>query len=249
MTRLSTYEFSLNLKSRQSMGDHVGYRELAVADTPQNALALVQQNYGSDLLAIMSGPTRSAHDALAGPLVNTTPASGPYLIGGFGTQQVTSAGNTTIAPNGANEITAYLFYQPAPVQVNVATISLAAKSTTAGILANFGLYDINKNLLVDSGPFPVGLNDVNGVLTRAVVSPVLLQADWYYFAFGCGDNLASFGYISVLGSGAIQGILTKNVTRGGRAANAIAAGALPAALGAITVGTGSGSVPACAFET
>jgi hypothetical protein len=170
-----------------------------------------------------------------------------WLWGGYAQQNWISAANVTLAPNGANLVCVFLFYNPLPITITKISVDITALSTSVGITANFGLYDINKNLLVDSGQFLCGSADSLGNKTR-VVNTIRIPQGFLYFAFSAGDNLASFGGTQALNSGIFMGLFNLNVTRSKNVVNTRVGGVLPSTMGAFAATIGPSIIPACIFE-
>jgi hypothetical protein len=65
MQNVNVYEFTVNLLSKQAMGEHLGHHVKVVAADPQTAMTLVQTQYGSDLTGIKVGPVEIVHNAIS----------------------------------------------------------------------------------------------------------------------------------------------------------------------------------------
>jgi hypothetical protein len=170
----------------------------------------------------------TGNSSSAGQVMGSLAGSGPYVYGGIGPVPATTTSNGVISPNGINEVSLYMFYIPFTITFRKVTFNLTTKSTTAGIKVNFGLYDLNLNLVLDSGAIDVGSGATNGMVTQAFTA-VTVPTGWYYFAQSCQDNLTAFALTSL--PGAANAWLDKNVNRVGRFNNLAANGVLPKTLG------------------
>lgn len=157
-----------------------------------------------------------------------TAASGGF----FGIQLSPQSGGTvTAALTGANTVKAVEFVLPHYCIVRK-VVSEVTTTFNGGLYA-VGLYNAAKTvLLVDSGAILTTTAQVN---TITLATPVALPPGVYWLAY-TGDNTTFVLRGLTTGGTASYNMMTKNAARMGGAANASAAGVLPATLGAITIG-------------
>lgn len=156
--------------------------------------------------------------------------SGGYFFG-VGVQIGTVNGTATIiSPTGVNNVLAFLFFIPYSIVISHITFAKGAVNV-AGATANFGIYDSTGKLLIDSGAFDCSAGGAS--FQVKTIAAVTLPAGVYYFAQGATDSTVTC-QTQCIGYGATGNqVLIQNAARSGIAANPLAAGALPATLGAI----------------
>ena len=130
----------------------------------------------------------------------------------------------------ANHVNAHLFYLSSSVLVNL--ISVYVGVGAAGATANFGIYNQDGSLLIDSGPMVVTGSGVVVFAANTAIN-VRMVPGWYYFAFSCTSTAATFLAINqnnIIAYYALSGGTPKNIL----AASPLAGGALPLTLGNIS---------------
>jgi hypothetical protein len=153
------------------------------------------------------------------------------------------ANNNWATVSGANVVRA--FYMNLSMNVGITKATLFRGTTTAsGKITVTGIYDNQKNKLFQTTSFDMG---TGGVQTLTLSTTYLLLSGSYYWAVA-PDATTVFSDL-VHGTAVDQGTFWSAGTavRWGTAANAMSAGTLPAALGAITTIT-TQTVPAVLFE-
>lgn len=244
--RLNTYQFLLNLKSRQFVGDHLGYRERAIAANPQDAIALITQQYGADLTGIMTGPMEVAvaKDALAGAAqsggsgsvpVSSVPNQDCYLLP-FDLPTMFSSSGATGTMGVANHVRAIQTVLTRQVTVTKVTINVTA--TSAGNKEFIGIYSADKNTLLMQASFTLGAGI--GVMTVAIPQ-VVLQPGTVWLARGA-DQTTSIIVGAVIGTNPYTLFQGGSIVRYGDSPNVIVGGVMPASLGVVTA---SGTNPPC----
>jgi len=132
-----------------------------------------------------------------------------------------------VTPNNVN---AYLFSLSLAVLVN--KISIYVGVGAAGATINCGIYSMQGIKLVDSGPMSASNSGVVVTSANTTMNVLLQGGAWYYFAFSCTSNTATFlaqnqnnlvAYISLRGG----------TPRGVVASSQLSGGVLPATLGNI----------------
>lgn len=58
--QVNVYSFDIHLKSKHNAGEHIPTRVLAAGATPAAAQAVLQQQFGSDLVLVSSGVLTSS---------------------------------------------------------------------------------------------------------------------------------------------------------------------------------------------
>jgi hypothetical protein len=115
--------------------------------------------------------------------------------------------------------------------------TILGNGSFSGTTFNFGIYDSSGSLLLDSGPFN-GYYTENGLVQTLSVSSVTLPAGTYYFAQTASEtSIQPFG-VGGGSSNILAGdyIANANASRFAVATNSASGGALPATLGALSVG-------------
>jgi hypothetical protein len=231
--RLRVFRFNLNLKSRQSVGDHLGFAEMAIAASPQAAIALIQQAYGSDLTGVETGPSEvagvgalAADSGPSGPGVNGN--GGGFFSSGIDLPATAAAGSAYAGT--ANQVRFILFTLDATW--SIAKVAYNITAAVAGSHVAFAIYSADGNTkLVDSGALS---GAAIGNFSQNLAAPVLIGPGDYIFAW-TADNTGVTGYGISAYVGVPGGIITANQTRYGSVANPSAAGVMPAQLGVLTV--------------
>jgi hypothetical protein len=128
---------------------------------------------------------------------------------------------------GVNAVTVALFVLPFNVTVAKCTFTIA--TTAAGGNVNFGIYDINKNKLIDTG----AQSTTTGGVFSATISPnVTLPAGLYYAAVSADNTTCAIPSFS--GVPPFDTAMNRSQVRWGVAANSTVAGVLPPTLGTLT---------------
>lgn len=151
--------------------------------------------------------------------------------------------NTTATANifgGADEVVVEQIIVPYRVKISKVNYHVQT-SGGAGSKIGFGLYDSNGVKLTATAALDY---TVTGVSTANVDTTVTLDAGIYYVA---STSDSTSGAVTITANGTnVLGILTKNSAHNGTAANAGAAGVLPATLGVI--GNNNRSQPLLLWE-
>lgn len=171
------------------------------------------------------------------PLFGQGNASGTAVVataaqGGFwgpGVNQENVGGTAIVfSPTGTNNV---LVFEFALVKtVTVRKVVLTVVTTSVASTANVGIYTRTGNLLIDSGTFDTASATTQ---SKTLGAPVTLPPGIYYFAQACTATTPT-SQTSVTWNGSAATIANTNGVRQGLAANALAAGALPATLGTVT---------------
>lgn len=142
------------------------------------------------------------------------------------------------------------FTIPFSITIKRATVWCTSNVGTPNL--SCGIYDSNGNKLLDSGVFALNATAAKFSNTFAAVT---LAAGTYYFAWALSNSASgSFGGMntSTADNNAFVSIFNAITSNFGFAANAFAAGALPATLGALTAFAanpgGTFGIPSCFFE-
>jgi hypothetical protein len=172
------------------------------------------------------------------------PASGAYFISsGIFSGYTPGSNGVNVSVPLANKIVVVPFYLPFAIAITKITSSVGTASVGDSI--NFALYDFNKNLLVDSGALSTTTGA--GALITATVN-LAIQPGWYFYAYAATSVTPSFASVPTLNGGAAtNSAVTAKVSF--TAANVLAAGAMPATLGALTQNSGGGSIVECLFQS
>lgn len=143
-----------------------------------------------------------------------------------------------LATPGANVVQTSVF--TLPFNIPITALSVEVSTLKAGAHVSIGLYDANKNKVLDSGPIPVA---ATGCIAATGLS-VYVPAGTYYLAWSCDDasNVAQCSAFN--NNGTLQ---NRNMVRWGVAANPTVGGVMPVTLGSITTGS-QGLPPAVFFE-
>lgn len=171
---------------------------------------------------------------MAGRLPRVTGAVGAVDTAGEGgfwgeTVLMPETSATTVITTVADRVRVAQFVLPFRAVVRNVTIQILTLETSG--LASVGIYDVSKNLVVDSGTFST---TSTAVLSNAITA-VTLEPGVYWSAWtGDGTTMAAR---FVNGTSGASDISKKVTVKRGRAANASSSGVLPATLGAITAET------------
>lgn len=180
------------------------------------------------------------------PAASLTTAGQGYFWGAAGPNDSSLVGTSTaISPTGANNVLVFQFILPYAITIRKVTFANGT-TVTAAATANFGIYSLAGNLLLDSGAFSTAV--ASQTLSNTLGAAVNLPAGIYWFAQACTNatntSAGAITWNTTLGTGCRQ----LNVVRQGVAANAYASSALPPTLGVVTGNSNRGPV-AVLFET
>ncbi len=196
------------------------------------AVVNFQAGSGIGITNPSAGNVAIANTAPGGSFSTATQA---YMWGPGFTQIPTGSGTTTISPFGR---ILNVFKFVLPVSMTLRSCSYYWTNTIGSTGLNFGIYDVNGNLLIDSGSFDVSTN-ANSVQTLNF-SAVTLPPGVYYFAQACdnsGLSAPNTSYLAVI-SGSVMAKLSNavahNVATAANLKTAGPAGVLPSTLGMLT---------------
>jgi len=134
--------------------------------------------------------------------------------------------NATGNSPGINAVTVTLFVLPFNITISHCTFTVGI--TSAGGNVNWGIYDVNGNKLIDTGP----QSTTTGGVFSAVISPaVLLTAGLYYSAVSSDNTVCKFNAFS--GVPPFDNAMNTTHVRWGVAANSTSGGVMPATLGTL----------------
>lgn len=144
----------------------------------------------------------------------------------------------------ANRVSVWQFILPFSITISKITIKI-----TTGVAAqtvNFGIYDSNKNKVLDSGAIDAS---TSATIKTNTITPVTLNAGQVYW-YAQSTTHPSVNVIAVSGiTSSFTDYWNTNYTRTAFAANATSGGVMPSALGTLTESNlNSVSVPAVMFE-
>lgn len=146
--------------------------------------------------------------------------------------QQAGATNTIISPGGANQVLVFMFVCRRTITIRK-VVFMNGTTVVASSSANFGLYDINKNLILDSGPFSTAV--ASQTLSNTLASPVTIYAGEIYYYTMASSNATVTGICNYAWNTNSATIArNKNIVRSGTAANALSSAVLPATLGTLT---------------
>ena len=178
----------------------------------------------SDLIQTLGAPTANQ--------------AGAYFISG--NSGILTAGTGSLG--AANAVSVHQFTLPVGYLIGHCTVVNA--TAQSGQTATLGIYDNNKNKLIDSGTFSL----TNGAPTalKNSFAQVYLPAGTYYFAWS--NTTAGLNSLDVLTNYGPWQTMFQNtqVPKEGTAANAASGGVLPSALGVVT--PAGVNVPLCVWE-
>lgn len=165
----------------------------------------------------------------AGGTVNVTTAGQGYFFGGYVWSPSGASGGTFTQT--ANEVRVMQFVLPfrakvSSVRVTIGTLSVGGKY-------GVGIYNASKNLVASA----VIATDSAVSVTQAI-TPVTLEPGIYWFAWTMDNAVAATNVMT--GQGTYINVMNTTTARYGTAANASAAGVLPATLGVVTANNGFG---------
>ena len=153
-------------------------------------------------------------------------------VGGFWVPTVfdpEDASGAAVIAAGANTVYVHQFVLPYFSTVSKATIEVTTGQASTN--AVIGIYDANKNKLIDSGAISVA----SVAFVQASFTEYTLKPGVYFYAWSCDGTTAQGRWLNTdLGSSAAAFMNQGTATRVGTAANAMAALVLPATLGTIT---------------
>jgi hypothetical protein len=177
---------------------------------------------------------------------SSTPASvaGSFFVScGIFSGYIPGANGVNVAVPLANKVVVVPFY--IPFAITITKVSTAVGTASAGDSINLAVYDFNKNLLLDSGALSTTTGA--GAVVTATVN-VTIQPGWYFFAYAATSTTPTFASVPTLNASAATNTnLTAKVSF--TAANVLAAGAMPATLGALTQNAGGGSIVEAVFQS
>lgn len=143
---------------------------------------------------------------------------------------------TTGLISSANQVRVARLYLP--MRLTVASIHFHISTAFAGGLCSVGVYsDDGTTLLIDSG---AKSTTATGVVSTTLAATVTLGPGWYWVAYTC-DNATS-AISGTPASANPSAVLNAGTGQVGAAANASAAGVLPATLGTVTSSNVVGAV-------
>lgn len=177
---------------------------------------------------VASGTTLTPSDV---PGTGGTAGDGGYMFP-LDADPVSVQGTATvIGPTGANQVIVWMFVCKKTITIRKVTFQNGT-IVVAGSTANFGIYDINGNKLIDSGSFSTAT--ATQTLVNTLGSPVTLYAGTLYYYAEAATNTTTTSANNVAYSNAANLLLIKNVMRHGVATNLLSAGALPPTLGSLS---------------
>lgn len=144
-----------------------------------------------------------------------------------------NSANTGFIHGQGNNVWLFKCYVPGTITVSL--IAAVATTSDAGNFAGIGLYDLDGNLLVDSGPMAM-TGAANEVLSAAI-APVLVPQDTYWLAATSDSATAE-----LLAADYNASIEIASTSPLGQATNVSAGGQLPATTGIITTPIPASSV-------
>lgn len=141
-----------------------------------------------------------------------------------------TAGSQASLANTSNQVALIRVYMPSAITVSLITFSVL--SSDAGKFWGVGLYDLDGNLILDSGPVVMPASPLINQMLHSSISPVTIGSGIYWMA--SSTNSPSSTLRSVSTPSASTNLLNDGVAILGAAANPSVAGQLPATTGAIT---------------
>lgn len=179
----------------------------------------------------------------AAPLTFSTAGQG-FFWGGSGSDLPAAAATTTAVISSNNQIMVFQFIIAFAITVRNVTVRI--NSANSGKFCGCGIYDINGNLLIDSGRFDQ--TTLNTTLANSLPSPVVLPPGTYYFAYSQDStNASTAGYTTL----ATQFIIlngTSAVRRAFATNSWSSSTGFPPTLGALTQ-SAAGSFPLVLFSS
>lgn len=154
-----------------------------------------------------------------------------------------TSGGANIGVHSDNAVNVCKFYLPSPITVSSMVIRCGVEFV--GNFWGFGLYDLDLNLVLDTGPISQPSTVIGRVITAPISPAVTLGSKMYWFAYTCTGIAPSLApvtspdIVNSLVSDATTGDSTLLIT--GHVVSASVAGQLPATLGAITFDPPPGS--------
>jgi hypothetical protein len=148
-----------------------------------------------------------------------------------------NSGNGQYGTNTANQVKVAMIR--IPYQIKVKQMTTRILSSSASAVGGCGIYDSSGNRLIHWDNYSLATGGVT--VTVQASGSLTLQPGLYYGATACSDtsSAASLGGFGASGTNeGVQPWNTNGTTRVGYAANAMAAGVLPATLGALSPGGG-----------
>lgn len=180
-----------------------------------------------------------------------------YFWGGYGPVMPIVVGANAALGN-ANKVQLALFYLPFAMLLNKLTVFVNAVSASANQFADFGIADINSNLLAH-GQVNVSTGNTTGAKQAAISGSVTLQPGFYWFVWTTNSTDATFAVtVAVANANTIMNKSNGPFPRNGTGATT-ASGALPTKASATGLGIGGGypnraitaaslTLPYCLFE-
>jgi hypothetical protein len=156
----------------------------------------------------------------------------PQFIYGFCGTPCPMSGSANSSGGVANRNNVAMWIIPAAITISKVTTRTV--TLNAGSVNDLGIYDVNKNLVANTGGFSTATTNTALTVNLAQGS-VTLPAGIYYFAQCSSDTVSAIMRTNFDGT-ATQFLIQAGVPRVGRAANDCVAGVLPSSLGAITAG-------------
>jgi hypothetical protein len=164
--------------------------------------------------------------------IATVDTAGEGYFIGVGIQAFDSLTATSTIVSANDQVRVFQFVLPFRAVVRNIVSQVGGTPGAGGSKYGMGLYDVDKNLLLETGALAA---DASGRI-RTTITAVTLEPGVYFFAQTVDDSTATFLALNVAASpfDALNEGTTKRV---GSTANAASAGVLPATLGVITAST------------
>jgi hypothetical protein len=224
-----------------------GNTSITLQTNSVNNTSQVLLNFVNTSSVTFTNPSGGVVSATATGASFSTAGQG-WFWGGQSLAPFPTTSGVNFAPTGvANELT--VIELNITYTITVRKLTIFVESGSGGTHFMCGLYSANGNTKVlDAGTNAFSTASTSTAVTVTLGTPVVISPGTYYFA--CGSDSASAtqspGHQTLNTS---QILFNNTVSRYGKAANAIVAGALPATLGAITAfGAIAINVPAVLFE-
>ena len=148
---------------------------------------------------------------------------------------------TTISTSN-NQVSVFQFTLNAPITIS--SVAMYVTANVGGATVNFGVYTTAGAKLLDSGALSAANNNV---AVSAPITPVTLPAGTYYFAQSASSTGVQVTGFTLSSTHWDDMVNATGSVKNGQAANATAAGAMPALLGAITADSIHGNMAGAFF--
>lgn len=185
-----------------------------------------------------NAPTIATTGVVACAPVGTTAGDGAYMWAMDVDDQQAGATNTIISPGGANQVLVFMFVCRRTITIRN-SVFMNGTTVVAASKANFGIYDINKNLLIDTGAYSTAV--ASQTLTQAIqdrlgspTSVTLYAGVTYYYAMASTNGTVTGICNYAWNTNSATLARNKNVLRMASAANALSGNQLPLTLGTLT---------------